>query len=188
MTSSMPTAGPMPVGAFPGGLDGIATLLGRSGRGRFFAGGPSLAMTDARLVSYLEANRGTTRFLVVTPNAMLAAPLILSTGQPVMALGWFMGRDPILTAAQLAARVQSGDARFFLLPGSVAGNGRMLDAFGGELAQDTSWVASHCAVVPTRQWQSSAASGRARIGAGADFGAPLQLYDCGKTASGGRAR
>jgi hypothetical protein len=30
-----------------------------------------------------------------------------------MALGGFIGRDPILTADQLAARVHDGDVRFF---------------------------------------------------------------------------
>jgi 4-amino-4-deoxy-L-arabinose transferase-like glycosyltransferase len=48
--------------------------------------------------SYLIANREAAKFLVAVPNANVAAPLIISTGLPVMAIGGYLGDDPILTA------------------------------------------------------------------------------------------
>ena len=70
-----------------------------------------------KLISYLRANRGQAAFLVATGSAGDASPLILATGEPVMALGGF-GADKILTADQLAARVRDGQIRFFLLQGA----------------------------------------------------------------------
>ena len=45
---------------------------------------------------------GQARFLLATPNTQFAAPIIIGTGQPVMAMGGFSGRDPILTVEALA--------------------------------------------------------------------------------------
>ena len=50
-----------------------------------------------RLIAFLAANRHGERFLLATPSAQLAAPLIIATGLPVMAMGGFHGLDPILT-------------------------------------------------------------------------------------------
>lgn len=72
---------------------------------------------DPKLLSYLQSNRGDARFLVATPNAQAASPMILKTGDPVMALGGFMGADPILTPETLAQDVKDGVVRFFLMPG-----------------------------------------------------------------------
>lgn len=70
---------------------------------------------QSRLVTYLEANRGSARFLVAVPSSMDASPIIIQTGQPVMAMGGFTGSDPILTAEQTAQDVRDGSVRFFLL-------------------------------------------------------------------------
>jgi 4-amino-4-deoxy-L-arabinose transferase-like glycosyltransferase len=72
--------------------------------------------TDKRLTDYLQAHRGSARFLVATTSAQIAAPIILTTGEPVMALGGFSGGDRILTMEQLAARIANGEVRFFLMP------------------------------------------------------------------------
>ena len=44
-----------------------------------------------------------------------AAPIILTTGRPVMALGGYSGTDPILTIDKLARLVASGQVGQFLL-------------------------------------------------------------------------
>lgn len=46
-----------------------------------------------KLTGYLIGNRGAARFLVAVPNANVAAPLIISTGLPVMAIGGYLGDD-----------------------------------------------------------------------------------------------
>lgn len=67
------------------------------------------------LADFLRDNRDGAKFLVAVPNARIAAPLIIRTGEPVMALGGFSGTDPILTPDQLAARVAAGEVRYLLL-------------------------------------------------------------------------
>jgi 4-amino-4-deoxy-L-arabinose transferase-like glycosyltransferase len=67
------------------------------------------------LIKYLIANRGTEDYLVAALNARTAAPIILATGQPVMALGGFTGGDPILTVDELENLVLAGTVRFFLI-------------------------------------------------------------------------
>jgi 4-amino-4-deoxy-L-arabinose transferase-like glycosyltransferase len=159
--------GPPPDGGFNGGgrPDGGPSFDGgRGGAGGFGGFGRGAAPPDE--IAYLQANRGSATFLVATTNANAAAPIILKTGQPVMALGGFLGSDPILTVETLTAKIQVGEVRFFLLEGR-GGPGGPGGPDGGrnELA---SWVASTCAAVP-----ASAFSGDA--GASGEQGG---LYDC----------
>ena len=112
-----------------------------------------------RLVDYLQANRGDTTYLAATLSAQTAAPIILATGEPVMALGGFSGGDRILTVDELSGLVADGTVRFFLV--SPQGN-RQNDL--------TRWVTKQCAVVPQEMWGSASSSGP---------GGPSQLFDCG---------
>jgi 4-amino-4-deoxy-L-arabinose transferase-like glycosyltransferase len=84
-------------------------LLGRPHRGTNLP-------AESRLTDYLHANRNGAQYLVATINAQTAAPIMVATGEPVMALGGFTGNDRILTTDQLAARVANNDVRFFLMP------------------------------------------------------------------------
>jgi 4-amino-4-deoxy-L-arabinose transferase-like glycosyltransferase len=118
-------AGPRAPGGFGGGQ--------RNGRddGGFGPGGnvgppPGFegVGNQAALIQFLQAHRDGASFLVATGSANQAAPIILATGEPVMALGGFSGGDPILTPSDLAARVRAGDVRYFLLGGGPGGQGR----------------------------------------------------------------
>ncbi|MFQ6100920.1 MAG: glycosyltransferase family 39 protein [Anaerolineae bacterium] len=111
-----------------------------------------------QLVDYLQANRGDETYLAATLSAQTAAPLILATGEPVMALGGFSGSDQILGVDELSGLVADDTVRFFLL--SPQGNRQ------NEL---TRWVTERCVAVPQEMW-GSAPSGR---------GGPSQLFDCG---------
>lgn len=119
-----------------------------------------------RLVDYLLANRGDETYLVATLNARTAAPIILATGEPVMALGGFTGSDPILSVDELAELVAGGAVRFFLLTPP-----------GGRQADLTRWVAEQCAPVPPQAWQSAPL--RQAQGTASGPGGPPQLFDCG---------
>ncbi|MGH2583649.1 MAG: mannosyltransferase, partial [Dehalococcoidia bacterium] len=90
------------------------------GRG---GGGPGGMRVDEALLRYLEQSRGDATYLVATPSAMAAAPIILATGEPVMAMGGFSGSDPILTANELAQMVKEGVVRFLLVDGPGGGPG-----------------------------------------------------------------
>ncbi len=154
-------------------------LLGRPQRPpQVVAATPEVGGGQEQLLSYLNENRNGEKFLAATLNANTAAPIILATGEPVMALGGFSGGDNILSSEELAAKVEAGEVRFFLLSVQQQ-QGERLNApapdRGGAAAQ---WVAQNCAAVPSSLWQSTA-SGNSPMNAGPG-GGPLQLFDCGK--------
>lgn len=120
------------------------------------------AVEPSRLTSYLLANQGDATYLAAMLRANDAAPLILATGKPVMALGGFSGGDQILTQDELREEVAEGRVRFFLLSGD-----------GGRQAPLVRWVTQACTAVPERDWRSPAA-GR---------GGRQQLFDCGALAA-----
>jgi 4-amino-4-deoxy-L-arabinose transferase-like glycosyltransferase len=81
------------------------------------------AETEAALalLPFLQENRGGARFLAATTNARLAAPLIIATGEPVIAFGGFLGSMPVLDGAALEQLARTGALRFVIL-----GRGRQL--------------------------------------------------------------
>ena len=58
---------------------------------------------------FLRAERGSSRFLAAAPNTRLAAPIIIATGEPVMATGGYFGIDPILTVDAFRQMVERGE-------------------------------------------------------------------------------
>lgn len=70
-----------------------------------------------RLLEFHRAQRRSERFLLAVPNALQAAPLIVRTGESVMAMGGCLGRDPILTPSQLERMVQAGELRCVIVGG-----------------------------------------------------------------------
>ena len=118
---------------------------------------------EDRLVDYLQANREGATYLAATLNAQAAAPLILATGEPVMALGGFTGGDPILNREKLADLVAGGAVRFFLVSPQENHQNQL-----------THWVTEQCVTVPPEEWG----------GPPAGRGEPVQLFDCGPFAPG----
>ncbi len=183
---------------------GMLPIAGPPRQNGLFAGMGNMRLqtqADPKLISYLEAHRDNARYLVATPSAMQAAPIILDTNQPVMAMGGFAGSDPILTPASLAKLVQQGQVRFFLLSGNPMQGltpaqraalspemRELLEAFGGGRGRAgmqsalTNWVTAHCVAVPRSQWSSVGRASRAAPGGGrgAGFGgsASEKLYMC----------
>jgi 4-amino-4-deoxy-L-arabinose transferase-like glycosyltransferase len=156
------------------------------------------------LLRYLEAHQGTTRYLFATSNANSASGYIIQTGKPVMALGGFLGSDPILTPTTLAQLVANGTVRYFLLPsaGGFRMPSQMLEDLpssvrkqieasgrggfggfgpGGQSSALTQWVSTHCATVPSSLWQTTSSSQSGASAGGPGFGPDdggQQLYDC----------
>ena len=116
--------------------------------------------SDNRLIEFVTANRNGAKFLVATLTANTAAPIILATGEPVMALGGFSGSDQILTPDQLAANVANNTVRFFWLP-----------ADGGQQPALTQWVKSNCRTVQTNAPRTPNSGPNPAN----------QLYDCART-------
>lgn len=117
------------------------------------------APDDPALAAFLIANRGEARYLLATPNARLAAPLIIATGAPVMAIGGYMGSDPIIGLDEFAARVAAGEVRYVLV-GAAGGFGpgpeghRRAQAF-------RDWLDRHGEEVPPIAWRSQRTRGNA---------------------------
>jgi 4-amino-4-deoxy-L-arabinose transferase-like glycosyltransferase len=124
-----------------------------------------------RLLDFLAARQGGERFILAVPNALQAAPLIVASGKPVMAMGGYLGRDPILTAETLQRLVAEGQVRFILTggPSLVAPDGR-------ERAL-TQWIRAHGRAVDRTLWLPPR-RGRAVPADPAFFAAePAVLYD-----------
>jgi 4-amino-4-deoxy-L-arabinose transferase-like glycosyltransferase len=122
------------------------------------------------LVDYLLSSQQDEAFLLATLNAREAAPIILATGQPVMALGGFTGSDRILSADQLAGLVDSGTVRHFLLPRQ-----------GNQQPDLVRWVVKHGVPVPPQLWQ---AIPRRALRPGDRHAVAQQLLDCGTPLAG----
>lgn len=105
-----------------------------------------------QLIAFLQANRHGERFLLATPSAQLASPLIVATGLPVMAMGGFHGLDPILTPERLAALVSEGQVRFVML-GELSIVSRLMgaEAAGRPLAD---WIRTNGTPVDPTLWSS----------------------------------
>jgi 4-amino-4-deoxy-L-arabinose transferase-like glycosyltransferase len=205
-SGGIPSAGPNQ-GGFGGGPGGIPNQANRDAaqpaqRAAGFpggnGGGPGGGGVNTKLLSYLEAHQGSTKFLFAVSNSNEAAPYIIATNKPVMSLGGFLGSDPILNTTSLTKLVSNNTIRFFLLNGRAqtpnqpgteqrndasrqsapgGGPGGFGGGPGGGQSSITSWVQNHCTVVPSNEWQSSTTN------AGGGFGGPggggnEQLYDC----------
>lgn len=117
-------------------------------------GNPEMMFSqNDKLISYLTANRDGATFLLATTSSQNASPIIIKTGQPVMALGGFMGSDKVLTLEQLQQDVKNNVIRFFLLDGGGRGG-----FGGGGNSQLTSWVQRTCQAVTPSVWSNTAAA------------------------------
>jgi len=126
-----------------------------------------------KLVAFLDANRGDERFLLATTNARLAAPIIIATGAPVMAMGGFSGNDPILAPEDLARRIAAGEVRFVLIATS-RDYGAAVDGRGASVLTD--WVRQNGRLVEGERWRAPRMAGSAGD-VRSRRAAPPELYD-----------
>ncbi|HEY2141562.1 MAG TPA: glycosyltransferase family 39 protein [Solirubrobacteraceae bacterium] len=138
-----PNGGPPPGASASNGSRGFPALgNGLSAPGSGPGGGPGSGGrgTSKELLSYLQAHRGTAKYLVAATGSQTAGAIALATNQPVVTIGGFMGGDPAPTATQLAALARSGQLRYVLL------DGRGGPGFGGARTGSSAlarWVTSH---------------------------------------------
>src|SRR5207253_6657806 len=97
------------------------------------------------------AHRGGERFLLASTTTRLAAPIIIASGESVMAMGGFHGIDPAIDPPELERRVRAKELRFVVL-GDAPPTSRRL---GSEqaLAPINRWVREHGKRVDTA-WRS----------------------------------
>ncbi len=106
----------------------------------------------SRLVGFLKANRKGERYLIATSTAQLAAPIIIDTGQAVMARGGFHGLDPAVTPETLAQMVAAKQVRFVMI-GDVAIVSRRMGARAAG-KQVTHWVKANGKLVDPALWRT----------------------------------
>jgi 4-amino-4-deoxy-L-arabinose transferase-like glycosyltransferase len=128
--------------------------LGPPDRGDSRAGVRAAPMDTRALIDFLKVNRLGERYLLATSSATLAAPLIIETGEPVMAIGGFHGLDTILTPARLALLVETRKVRF-VMRGDLSPTSAYM---GGEAAGRpiTEWIRAHGRPVDPAHWRASA--------------------------------
>jgi 4-amino-4-deoxy-L-arabinose transferase-like glycosyltransferase len=90
-------------------------------------------------ISYLLANRGQAKYLLLAGSAMLVEGEIVDSGRPALAVGGFGGTDPVLPEDQVERLITSGQVRFVRL-GFPPGPGRPPQ----EPPSLRTWTMSHC--------------------------------------------
>jgi len=137
-----------------------------------------------KLTSYLTANREAAKFLVAVPNANVAAPLIIQTGLPVMAIGGYLGDDPILTPSDVEKLAADRQLRFVMLGGFTLAPAKQAAA----LDPIARWVRANGGPVDPKLWRLSGPSGSTpyRINLGNEWVEvpPPELFDLWEKASG----
>jgi 4-amino-4-deoxy-L-arabinose transferase-like glycosyltransferase len=89
------------------------------------------------LLPFLLDNRGDAAFIAATSSAMLAAPLIIATGEQVIVFGGFMGTIPVLDDAAIARLADNGDLRFAIVDESRTQRARATETSA------TRWIRAH---------------------------------------------
>jgi 4-amino-4-deoxy-L-arabinose transferase-like glycosyltransferase len=129
-----------------------------------------------KLTNYLTANREAAKFLIAVPNANVAAPLIISTGLPVMAIGGYLGDDPILRPSDVERLATDRQLRFVLLGGFTLAPAKQAAA----LDPIARWVRDNGRPVDPKLWRLSASAGTPyRINLGNEWVEvpPPELFD-----------
>jgi 4-amino-4-deoxy-L-arabinose transferase-like glycosyltransferase len=106
----------------------------------------------SRLVAFLKANRKGERYLIATSTAQLAAPIIIDTGQAVMARGGFHGLDPAVTPETLAQMVAAKQVRFVMIDDVAIVSRRMGARAAGK--QVAHWIRANGKLVDPALWRT----------------------------------
>lgn len=98
---------------------------------------------ESSLIAYLLANQNGAAWIAAVNSANESAPVQLSSGQPVMAIGGFNGSDSTLTLAQFKQLVKEGKIRYYV---TSSGQGKSGDTGGaggpGGNSEIASWATS----------------------------------------------
>ena len=142
--------------AMGGGMGGPGGMQG--GRGQM----PRTGSANTTLISYLQANRASAKYLVATYGAQSAASIITATGESVLPIGGFDGSDPYPTLDGFKKLVASGQLRYVLgggqggMGGGMGGPGGMPGGAGspGQQTGTTNAVATNSSTISS--WVTSA--------------------------------
>ena len=101
------------------------------------------ARAESTLVSFLLENRHGTTWLAAVNSANESAPIQLSSGQPVMAIGGFSVSDSTLTLPQFKQLVKQGKVRYYVVNSRQGKSGGPSGMGGpGSNSEILTWVKS----------------------------------------------
>jgi 4-amino-4-deoxy-L-arabinose transferase-like glycosyltransferase len=103
------------------------------------------AKVSQRLVEYLERHQGSAAYLVAVNGSITAAPFILQSGKPVMAMGGFTDTDPAPTVTEFERLVATGRVHEVYIPKGTINFGSTMTSTEAVDA----WVEKHGTVVAT---------------------------------------
>ncbi|MDS0525974.1 glycosyltransferase family 39 protein [Clostridium sp. SHJSY1] len=146
-----------------------------------------------KLISYLEANKGNEKYLLVSSRTSEVSSIILNTNESVMALGGYMGTDKIITLDEFKQKVKDGEVRFVITDGMSnikAGNKEtssntdmskkaVMSLGGMEKSSNTeivNWVKENGQLVNQNKWSNSTEKGK-EGSQGAIMAGSKELYD-----------
>jgi 4-amino-4-deoxy-L-arabinose transferase-like glycosyltransferase len=114
-----------------------------------------------RLPCFLMANRDSERYLMAASTTQLAAPIIIGTGQAVLARGGFHGLDPAVTPETLAQMVKTKQVRFVMLDDIAVTSRRMGARVSGKQVAD--WVRANGTLVDPALWRGTRMQGSTQL-------------------------
>jgi 4-amino-4-deoxy-L-arabinose transferase-like glycosyltransferase len=96
------------------------------------------ASAESSFVRYLLAHEDHAKWLVAVSSANESAPIQISSGQPVMAVGGFSGSDNAMTVSELETLIARGELHYYAVSSGGMGGG----GTGGNSSILT-WVEAH---------------------------------------------
>jgi 4-amino-4-deoxy-L-arabinose transferase-like glycosyltransferase len=131
------TGGP-PGGGTGTGTLGAPTAARIAGQAAGAHGGGGASTANEALVHYLERHQGSAEYLVAVNGSQTAAPFILESGKPVIAMGGFGGTDPAPTLSEFEHLVATGKVHYVYVSSGGVGGGGSAGSSGGTLSGRTS--------------------------------------------------
>jgi 4-amino-4-deoxy-L-arabinose transferase-like glycosyltransferase len=123
--------------------------------------------SDSGMTDFLLKNKTSSqKYLLVVSSANSAAEIIVKTGEPVMAIGGFLGNDKSITLDQFIELVKKGEVRYVMADGNKGGGNAGESSYASQIMN---WVKEHGTAVSASEYKSNSAS--------ENFGGNGSLYD-----------
>jgi 4-amino-4-deoxy-L-arabinose transferase-like glycosyltransferase len=165
-----PPSAPAGSGEVPSGFNrgeyGPANVSGGAPGAVAGGGGPGgESKLDEALVTFLEENRGTAKYLVAVQGAGSAESIIIASGEPVMAMGGFSNSDPAPTLEQFEQMVAAGEIHYVLVSGGIGGGGQGPGGPGnGTVSSIIQWVKQNGHEVSSSEYSGTASGTLYQVG------------------------
>ena len=122
-----------------------------------------------KLIGFLLSHRLGESYIVAVPNAHVAAPLILTSGEAVLTYGGFGGAEKILNKDTVEGLVENQQVRYIII--NTGSNQQQ--------SEINEWVSTHGVLVPDTEWKNMDENNLASAGLNSSKrNLSLKLYDC----------